>query len=295
MSRASHSVPWPAVPSKWPGVNPRGDLTSVTPVSPSCARPAGIARVNRGRRLRGGPHGFLSIAARLAHADAFLRTALWGSRSSRTRAPTATTASQSGAAISALRSPTTRSSSTARISRSRVGRSCGSTRPAPTWVASMSTGPTSNDGQPNTMATSASRWRPAIGAASSSTRSRESVSILDQLLTSGDHDVRLAFHLGPTVQAVLTENRCHAHLAGLLGGDVEATMHLAEQLHLDRPSGRSRSAPRVVFAGLWVSGANDDVDRFSPIGRNRVGHPHRLWRLVPERRGARTSPASSSR
>ena len=100
-----------------------------------------------------------------------------------------------------------------------------------------------------------------------------SVSILDQLLTSGDHDVRLAFHLGPTVQVVLTENRATLIWPDYSGATSGATMHLAEQLtwtahqgEVDPPlgwysPGFGRRVPTTTLIGSARLGATELATR----------------------------------
>ncbi len=56
------------------------------------------------------------------------------------------------------------------------------------------------------------------------------LSILDHVITSGAHDLRLAFHLGPTVAATLSRDRAELRWPDRTGGTGRATMFLPGQL-----------------------------------------------------------------
>ena len=129
------------------------------------------------------------------------RSATAGSRSSPIRAPTATTASPSGARTSARRSRTTPSSSTGRTSPATAAPSCGcgmrtrgrsksgTTAQAAEWTAE-------HDGYLALDPPARHRRRVRLD------RAARTLDITDEI-DGGGHEVRLAFHLGPDVQAEL--------------------------------------------------------------------------------------------
>ena len=76
-------------------------------------------------------------------------------------------------------------------------------------------------------------------------RASRSIDIIDEM-EGGSHDIRLAFHLGPEVQARTRRTIRHPALAP--GGNVwSGTAGTAERTTVDAASGSERSHPRLVF------------------------------------------------
>ena len=94
-------------------------------------------------------------------------------------------------------------------------------------------------------------------------RAARSITIVDEI-DGGDYDVRLAFHLGPDVQAELDGS--HAVLrwpAAATPG--EARLELPPQLRWSLHRGRDRSDPRLVLARPGPAGARVHASRLRAL------------------------------
>jgi hypothetical protein len=58
-----------------------------------------------------------------------------------------------------------------------------------------------------------------------------SLEIVDHLESAAAHEVKMAFHLGPAIEAVLTGCRAHLHWRDAEGGIVTCVVELPSALH----------------------------------------------------------------
>ena len=170
------------------------------------------------------------------------------------RAPT-------GGRTSARRSATTPSRSTAGTSRRPAARSSGPSTPDPgsstvhadddgsqRWVAE-------HDGYADLPVPAHHRRSLTLEAAARSLR------IVDRVETDGDHALRLAFHLGPTVDAVVNGDQATLRWDRPDGEAGTARLFLPGQLTWKAHRGSDRTRARLVLRRLRPEAADDDARR----------------------------------
>ena len=184
--------------------------------------------------------------------------------SSPTRAPTAITASPSGARTSGRRSRTTPPSSAAGASRARAARSCGCSHAQAREVeviddGDIATWTAEHDGYASLDPPARHRRSVLLDRAS------RSIDIIDEI-EGGSHDVRLAFHLGPEVQVQLDEGCAALSWPDGIrpGGGAAGAAHPGLRWSLHR--GEIRSHPRLV-----LSRPGTPRPRFQPARQRAVG------------------------